>query len=126
VPGNLAAKPMLGSPLKRGFTAAMNGNGFTYLKKRKLSNETPLSQSMQPNESRLAVRDENVARVEQGSVETVSRSILGSTSYDACSSHHNSQPPYRSSSIAVQRNQARQLDPRMESLLPVVGSPSRH
>ncbi len=41
------AKPLAGSPLKRSFTAAMegSGHGFTYLKRRKLSGEEALSQS---------------------------------------------------------------------------------
>lgn len=39
-----AGKPMAGSPLKRSFTAAMEGNGFKYFKKRKMSSETPLNQ----------------------------------------------------------------------------------
>lgn len=45
MPSVFAKKPSTGSPLKRSFTAAMEGGqGFTYLKKRRLSVEMPLSQ----------------------------------------------------------------------------------
>lgn len=41
----LNSKPLTGSPLKRSFTAAMEGGqGFQYLKRRKLSIDSPLSQ----------------------------------------------------------------------------------
>ena len=41
----LNSKPMTGSPLKRSFTAAMeDAEGFTYLKKRKLSGDQALSE----------------------------------------------------------------------------------
>ncbi|SMQ50541.1 unnamed protein product [Zymoseptoria tritici ST99CH_3D7] len=65
--GIVTSKPMLGSPLKRSFTAAMNGgNGFTYFKKRKFSNETPLSQAYSPEESRLHAQDENEGQLGSG------------------------------------------------------------
>jgi hypothetical protein len=42
----LLSKPLAGSPLKRSFSAAMEGGeGFTYLKRRKLSGDESLSQS---------------------------------------------------------------------------------
>lgn len=54
----LRGKPMMGSPLKRSFTAAMEGGeGFTYLKKRKLSDDEYLSDrnaaSMETSQSQL-------------------------------------------------------------------------
>jgi hypothetical protein len=73
VPGNMAGKPMMGSPLKRSFTAAMNeGNGFTYFKKRKSTNDTPLSQSYAPDEKQMDVRGENVTHLEQDFEDAVS------------------------------------------------------
>lgn len=52
-----------GSPLKRSFTAAMEGGqGFRYLKKRKFSIDSPLSQMMTAEEAAV-VQD---VKVEQG------------------------------------------------------------
>jgi hypothetical protein len=46
------SKPMAGSPLKRSYTAAIeSGNGFTYLKKRKMSSDTPLNQQYNSHHS---------------------------------------------------------------------------
>lgn len=57
-------KMLTGSPLKRSFTAAMEaGQGFRYLKKRKFSIDSPLSQMMTAEEA--AVRDDFV-KVEPG------------------------------------------------------------
>lgn len=57
-PASHLTKPMAGSPLKRSFTAAMEGNGFKYFKKRKMSSENSLSQqyfsSENQNNSRQA------------------------------------------------------------------------
>ncbi|KXT03579.1 hypothetical protein AC578_9995 [Pseudocercospora eumusae] len=45
IPGVLDRKPLTGSPLKRSFKATMeDGSGFMYLKKRRLSDDLPLSQ----------------------------------------------------------------------------------
>lgn len=46
---HLKNKPMAGSPLKRSFTAMMeDGKGFTYMKKRRLSVDRPLSHVEEP------------------------------------------------------------------------------
>lgn len=47
---------MAGSPLKRSFTAAMEGNGFKYLKKRKMSSDIPLIQDYPPSHGNENIR----------------------------------------------------------------------
>lgn len=54
---------LMGSPLKRSFTAAMeSGQGFRYLKKRKSSIDSPLSQMMTAEETAL---QDSLVKVEQ-------------------------------------------------------------
>lgn len=61
--GTPGGKMLTGSPLKRSFTAAMEGGqGFRYLKKRKFSIDSPLSQMMTAEEA--AVQD-GPTKVEQ-------------------------------------------------------------
>lgn len=61
--GTSGGKMYAGSPLKRSFTAAMEGGqGFRYLKKRKLSIDSPLSQMMTAEEA-AELQD---IKVEQG------------------------------------------------------------
>ena len=53
--GTPGGKMLSGSPLKRSFTAAMEGGqGFRYLKKRKFSIDSPLSQMMTAEEAATA------------------------------------------------------------------------